>query len=138
MLNNLQYLQKLTVLRIFHLYFFFYHSSYSWKLDRSRRKCICVFPGIELVSSALAVDRYLYSMSHLLDSTCIPIIRISCRVTWSCAKNNIVLTSAQYGSLDILLILVNSTDIVQIVLGDFFWIFFMCIFRFLFLKNFKL
>lgn len=79
-----------------------------------------MFPGIGLVSSALAVDRYLYSMSHLLNSTYITLIRISCRVTWSCAKTNIVLTSAQYGSLDILLILVNSTDIVQIVLGEFF------------------
>lgn len=79
-----------------------------------------MFPGIELVSSALAIDRYLYSMSHLLNSTFITIIRISCKVTWTCAKTNIVLTSAQYDSLDILLILVNSTNFVQIVLGEFF------------------
>lgn len=43
-------------------------------------------PGTELVPSALAVDRYLYFMSHLLNCTSITIIRLSCRVTWSCAK----------------------------------------------------
>lgn len=135
MLNNLQYLQNWQYWESF-ICTLFYHSSYSWKLDRSRRKCICVFPGIELVSSALAVDRYLYSMSHLLNSAFITIIRISCRVTWSCAKTNIVLTSAQYDSLDILLILVNSTDFVQIVLGDFFSYFLYAHFEIFIFKEF--